>query len=90
MKTAIISTVANFTLYNKTSKLFPKDIPKYVIDGINGMHGIDSLCYLMKKLKSSDIEWLIMCDEDVVFVNPDLVCYNYGNERTRLHIMWGS
>lgn len=70
---AIISTVINFELYNKTAVLYPRDIQKYVIDGRNGMHGIDTLLYMHKKLKGKDIEWLIMADEDVVFVDSELV-----------------
>jgi hypothetical protein len=70
-KTAILSTVANFELYNKTSKLFPAGIQVYVIDGRNGMHGLHSILYMFKKLRNRDIEWLIMADEDVIFTNPE-------------------
>lgn len=68
-KIAIITTVANFELYKKTSQLFPNNIRKYVIDGTNGMHGIYSIFYLFKKLKNEDIKWLIMADEDVILKN---------------------
>ena len=40
-KIAILTTVINNELYQKSSKLFPKDIRKYVIDGSNGMHGLE-------------------------------------------------
>jgi len=70
-KIAILTTVANYELYNKTSNLFPGGIQVYVIDGKNGMHGIHSILYMFKKLKNKDIEWLIMADEDVIFTNPD-------------------
>lgn len=72
-KIAIISTVINFELYSKSAVIFPKGIQKYVIDGRNGMHGINSIFYMMKKLKAKGIEWLIMADEDVLFVNPTMV-----------------
>ncbi|MEN9336585.1 MAG: hypothetical protein RLZZ500_1572 [Bacteroidota bacterium] len=72
-KIALISTVINFELYQKSSPLFPKGIQKYVIDGRNGMHGIHSIHYLFEKLKGKGIEWLIMADEDVLFTQPDLV-----------------
>jgi len=72
-KIVIISTVINQELYQKSSQLFPKNVTKYVIDGTNGMFGIDSICYMMKKLKGTGIEWLIMADEDVLFVNPNRV-----------------
>ena len=64
---AILSTVVNFDLYQKSSPLFPKGIPKYVIDGRNGMHAMDSIRYMFKKLKDQNIDWLIMADEDVFF-----------------------
>ncbi len=70
---AILSTVVNFDLYQKSSLLFPKDIPKYVIDGRNGMHAMDSVCYMFKKLKDKKIDWLIMADEDVLFIDSTLV-----------------
>lgn len=72
-KIAILTTVINKELYQKSSQLFPKDIQKYIIDGTNGMHGIHSICYMMKKLKNKNIEWLIMADEDVLFLNTNSV-----------------
>ena len=70
---AILSTVVNFDLYQKSSPLFPKGIPKYVIDGRNGMHAMDSIRYMFKKLKDQNIDWLIMADEDVFFIDSNLV-----------------
>lgn len=70
---AILTTVINFKLYKKSSQLFPPSIQKYVIDGTNSMHGLDSIFYMLKKLKGKGIEWLIMSDEDVLFENPDMV-----------------
>jgi len=72
-KIAIVSTVINFDLYAKSSQLFPQKIKKYVIDGRNGMYGLDSIFYMMKKLKNKDIEWIIMADEDVLFHNTTVV-----------------
>ena len=70
---AILTTVANFELYGITSKLFPKNIRKYVIDGREGMHGIHSLYFMIEKLKNENINWLIMADEDVIFKDADAV-----------------
>lgn len=70
---AIISTVINFDLYQKTSKCFPQEIPKIVIDGTNGMYGIDSILYMFKKIKHQDFDWIIMADEDVVFEDTSVV-----------------
>lgn len=70
---AILSTVINKELYLKSAQLFPQNIQKYVIDGRNGMFGLNSIFYMMKKLKGKGIEWLIMADEDVLFENSELV-----------------
>ena len=67
---ALLTTVANFELYNKSISWFPEHIQKFVIDGRNGMYGIHSIKYMMRKLKGRGIEWLIMADEDVLFINP--------------------
>lgn len=72
-KIAILTTVANFELYQRTSQYFPSGIKKYVFDGTNGMHGIHSIKYMMKKLKGKGIEWLIMVDEDVIFTNGEII-----------------
>lgn len=72
-KIAILSTVINFDLYNRSSQFFPDDIAKYIIDGRNGMHGLNSVFYMMKMLKDKDLEWLIMADEDVLFRDSDVV-----------------
>ena len=72
-KIAILTTVANFDLYKKTSLFFPVGIRKYVIDGTNGMYGIHSIKFMMKKLRGRGIEWLIMADEDVIFTKSNLV-----------------
>lgn len=72
-KIAIVSTVINFELYNITSLCFPSGIQKIVIDGREGMYGIDSMQYMMKIFKNKNIDWLIMADEDVIFKKPDLV-----------------
>lgn len=70
---ALLTTVANFDLYNTTSSHFPTGIRRFVIDGTNGMHALHSIRYMMRKLRGKGIEWLIMADEDVVFVRPEAV-----------------
>ncbi|WOD43971.1 hypothetical protein [Hwangdonia lutea] len=69
----ILTTVANFELYNITSQYFPKGIKRYVIDGSNGMHGIYSIFYMFKKLSKEGIDWLILADEDVIFKESNVV-----------------
>jgi len=70
---AIITTVINFELYDKTAKHFPPEISRYVIDGRNGMHGIHSIEFMMKKLKAESIDWIVMCDEDVIWKKTSLL-----------------
>jgi hypothetical protein len=70
---ALLTTVANFDLYQKTAPFFPDNIQKLVIDGTNGMHGIHSILYMMRKLKGKNIEWLVMADEDVLFTDSKMV-----------------
>lgn len=70
-KIAILTTLINLDLYKKSAQLFPNEIPKYVINGKNEMFGIDSIRFMMKKLKGKGIEWLIMADEDVLFINNE-------------------
>jgi hypothetical protein len=66
---AVLTTVINQELYQKSSCLFPENMKRFVIDGSNKMHGIDSILFMMKKLKGKGIEWLVMADEDVLFVD---------------------
>jgi hypothetical protein len=72
-KIAIVTTVSKKVLYSKTATLFPKGIDKIMIDGENGMYGIDSIDFMFKKLKKKNYEWVIMVDEDVFFHDGDLV-----------------
>jgi len=70
---AILTTVANQALYERTSPLFPEGIRRFVIDGSKGMHGLDSIRYMMRRLRNRRIEWLVMADEDVIFTAPEEV-----------------
>jgi hypothetical protein len=65
-KIAILTTVANFELYAKTNFLFNSEYDRYVIDGRNGMHGIDRMLYMMKKFEKLDYDYVIMADEDFI------------------------
>lgn len=81
-KIAIVTTVVNFKLYRKTATIFPDGIDKIVIDGTNGMYGLNSIDYMFRKLKNQKYEWIIMADEDVFFYNPNFVfdLINHMNE----------
>ena len=72
-KIAIITTVANWELYEKATHFFPKGIKIFAIDGTSSLYGIKSMVFFMRKLKNYDLDWLIMADEDVVFKNPEKV-----------------
>lgn len=72
-KIAILSTVNNFGLYEKSSALYPQQIQNYVIDGRNGMFGIHSINYMMKVFKRKDIDWLILMDEDALLIDSKLI-----------------
>ncbi|WP_035678961.1 hypothetical protein [Flavobacterium limnosediminis] len=70
-KIVILTTVINWDLYKKSSQYFPAGIQKYVIDGREGMFGIDSIYFMMEKFEALDVDWLIMADEDVLFLYPE-------------------
>ena len=66
---ALTTTVSNFILFKKTVQTFP-DINKiYLVDGTKGLFGIESITFILKKLRKKKIKWLVFCDEDVVFIN---------------------
>lgn len=70
-KIAIATTVGNWELYQRTEKTFPVGVKKYAIDGSKGFYGLKSLIFILKKLRSFDLDWLILADEDVVFTKPE-------------------
>lgn len=72
-KIIILSTVNNFKLYKKSSSLYPPNIKSYVFDGRNGMFGICSITYMMKIFRKKEIDWLVLMDEDALFVNSELI-----------------
>ncbi len=63
-----MTTVANFDLYDKTRSYQPAGIRKLVIDGRGGMYGLDSIFYAFEELPLKDVKWLILADEDVLFL----------------------
>lgn len=88
-KIAILSTVNNFKLYEKSSSLYPSNIDSYVFDGRNGMFGISSILYMMKIFKNKDIEWLVLMDEDALFVDSDLIYPLIDHMKTNDYIISG-
>lgn len=68
---ALVTTVSNIVLYNKTINTFPNNIDLIGIDGSKGLFGLNSIKFMFKKLSSKKYKWIIMADEDVMFTNPD-------------------
>jgi hypothetical protein len=54
-------------LYKKTSINYPSHINRYVIDGREGMYGLNSIIFMMEKLKDKD--WPIMIDGDGILID---------------------
>jgi hypothetical protein len=79
IKIAISTTVSNSTLFKKSIETFPHVDCIYVVDGTQGVYGIKSITFLLGKLKNKNIDWLLLCDEDVFFTNQkalqDLIDY---------------
>lgn len=88
-KIAILSTVNNFSLYEKSSALYPQNIQRYVIDGRNGMFGIHSINYMMEIFKRKDIDWLILMDEDALFIDSKLIFPLIGEMAQNDYIVCG-
>ncbi|CAD5344978.1 hypothetical protein FLA105535_04992 [Flavobacterium bizetiae] len=70
---AIVTTVSNMKLFKKTVAFFPDNIKIFVIDGSDGLFGLNSIKFMFKKLRQQKIKWIIMADEDVIFVNTESV-----------------
>ncbi len=70
---ALVTTVSNKLLYEKTVYTFPKNIDLIAIDGSKGLFGIDSIKFMFDKLSSDKYDWIIMADEDVLFIAPNEV-----------------
>jgi len=60
-------------LINKTIKSFPPAIDRYVLDGSRGLHGLASLDFLFTKFKKFSYKWIVLVDEDVVFLNSKTI-----------------
>jgi hypothetical protein len=85
----LITTVSNISLYKETISFFPENINLFVIDGSDGLFGLNSIKLMFKKLKKHKIKWLIMADEDVVFVNPNNIFDIIGEMEEEDHDVCG-
>jgi hypothetical protein len=66
---AIITTVSNIELFKKTVAFFPENCELFAIDGSDGLFGLNSIKFMFQKLRTKKIKWILMIDEDVIFVN---------------------
>lgn len=70
---AIVTPSCTRELYEHTSRLFPADLPHYVVDGNSGLFGLDFLSFIHQRLKNKRIKWLILMDEDIILTRPDSI-----------------
>lgn len=64
---AIVTTVLNDKLYQKSLKSYPEKLDYFKIDGRFGCYGIHAIELTLKKMSAYD--FIVMVDEDVVFEN---------------------
>lgn len=83
---ALVTTVSNKLLYRKTVKTFPDNIDLIAIDGTRGLFGIDSIKFMFNKLSSQKYDYIIMADEDVLFINNKEV-FNLVDKMRRENIV---
>lgn len=69
----LITTVSNISLYKIAITFFPKNIKLFAINGMDGLFGLNSIKLMLKKMKKHKIKWLILADEDVIFINSSAV-----------------
>lgn len=64
-RVAIVTTVLNHELYERTRTTYPSAYKLFKIDGKYGFYGVHSIRLVLKKL--SHFDFVILVDEDVVF-----------------------
>lgn len=69
MRIAVVITVQNSKLFEKTKKSIPKLFDTYVIDGKYGFYGLEALELVFQSEQLKDYDWIIMADEDVIFLS---------------------
>jgi len=63
----IVVNYQNEDILERSLTTFPDNVEVMLIDGRYGLHGLESIKLLFRK--KLDIDWLILIDEDVVFIN---------------------
>ena len=75
MRIAAVITVQNSRLFEKTKKSIPESFDTYVIDGKYGFYGLEALELVFQSEQLNDYDWIIMADEDVIFLNPSTLYF---------------
>lgn len=82
-KIAIVVTVQNKKLFQKTKNSIPSNIDLYSIDGRHGFFALNALELVFKSSQTKKYDWIIMADEDVIFIDfsavVTLLKYMKGN-----------
>lgn len=68
-KIAIVVTVQNKKLFRKTKNSIPSNVDLYSIDGRHGLYALNALELLVKSSQTKKYDWIIMADEDVIFID---------------------
>lgn len=69
----MITTINNLLLFSQTIAFFSDTFKTFVIDGSKGIFSLNSIKFMFKKLRNQKLKWLVMADEDVIYVNPESV-----------------
>lgn len=68
-KIAIVVTVQNKKLFEKTKHSIPSNVDLYSIDGRHGFFALNAMELVFKSSQTKKYDWIIMADEDVVFID---------------------
>lgn len=73
LKIAVVVTVQNFKLFNRTKNSIPPGIDLFVVDGRYGFYALNALQLVFSSDQVAKYEWIIMADEDVIFIDFDSI-----------------
>ena len=73
LKIAVVVTVQNFKLFKKTKNSIPMGIDLFVIDGRYGFYALNALELVFSSDQIAKYDWIIMADEDVIFIDFDAI-----------------
>lgn len=73
LKIAVVVTVQNFKLFKKTKNSIPPGIDLFVVDGRYGFYALNALELVFSSDQIAKYDWIIMADEDVIFIDFDAI-----------------